>query len=194
MAGSADSSGIRFHTLLSPSNNTTNPDANLVLAILGNHNAPTGLYHPNRLLNLSSNRWSFKPQFAVSHPFGPKQKWEFDGYANAYFYTDNNSYHGTETLRQQVLPGLEGHISYSFVPSLWASLDTRYSFGGDTIVNGKNQNNAKQNFTLGSEVNVSFNPKNSLVVEFAKVLVHQNGPAFTGFAFKYLYSWGKGYR
>lgn len=194
LAGSADSSGIRFHTLLSPSNNTTNPDANLVLAILGNHNAPTGLYHPNRLLNLGSNRWSFKPQFAVSHPFGPKQKWEFDGYANAYFYTDNNSYHGTETLRQQVLPGLEGHISYSFVPSLWASLDTRYSFGGDTIVNGKNQNNAKQNFTLGSEVNVSFNPKNSLVVEFAKVLVHQNGPAFTGFAFKYLYSWGKGYR
>jgi hypothetical protein len=156
--------------------------------------APTGLYHPDRLLNLGSNRWSFKPEIAVSHPFGPKQKWELDGYANAYFYTDNTSYHGMKTLRQHALPGLEGHISYSFLSNLWASLDTRYSFGGDTFVNGVNQSDGQQNFTLGSEVNVSLNPQNSLVFEFAKALVHQNGPDFTGFAVKYLYSWGKGYR
>jgi hypothetical protein len=155
--------------------------------------APTGLYHPDRLLNLGSNRWSFKPEIAVSHPFGPKQKWEFDGYANAYFYTENTAYQGTEILRQKPLPGLEGHLSYSFTPSLWASLDTRYSFGGDTIVNGMNQNNAQQNFILGSEVNVSLNSQNSLVFEFAKALVHQNGPTATGFAVKYLFSWGKGY-
>ncbi len=156
--------------------------------------APTGLYQPDRLLNLGSNRWSFKPEIAVSHPFGPGQKWELDVYANAYLYTDNNSYHGMETLRQQALPGLEGHISYSLTSRLWASLDTRYSFGGDTFVNGMNQNNVQQNFTLGSEVNVSFNSLNSLVFEFAKALVHQNGPSATGFAVKYLYSWGKGYR
>ncbi|HYL69448.1 MAG TPA: transporter [Candidatus Limnocylindria bacterium] len=156
--------------------------------------APTGLYHPDKLLNLGSNRWSFKPEIAVSYPFGPKQKWELDAYANAYFYTDNNSYHGVEILRQQPLPGLEGHISYSLTSNLWVSLDTRYSFRGDTFVNGINQNNVQENFTLGSEVNVSLNAQNSLVFEFAKALVHQNGPAATGFAVKYLCSWGKGYR
>lgn len=155
--------------------------------------APTGLYHPDRVLNLGSNRWSFKPEFGVSHPFGHKQEWEFDGYANAYSYTDNDSYRGTKTLRQHVLPGLEAHISYSFTPNLWASLDTRYSFGGDTFINGTNQNNTQQNFTLGSEMNVSLNPQNSLVFEFAKALVHQNGSASTGFAVKYMFSWGKGY-
>ena len=76
--------------------------------------APTGLYNADKLLNLGSNRWSLKPEIAVSHPFGPQQTWEFDAYANAYFYTDNTSYHGVEILRQQALPGLEGHISYSF--------------------------------------------------------------------------------
>lgn len=156
--------------------------------------APTGLYHADKLLNLGSNRWSFKPEFAVSHPFGPKQKWVFDAYANVYFYTDNNSYHGTEILRQQALPGLEGHLSYSFTSSVWASIDTRYSFGGDTFVSGVNQKNAQQNFILGSEVNVSLNSQNSLVLEFAKALVHQNGPSATGFAVKYLFSWGKGFR
>jgi hypothetical protein len=156
--------------------------------------APTGLYNADRILNLGSNRWSFKPEIAVSHPFGPEHKWELDGYANAYFYTDNNSYHGMETLRQQALPGLEGHISYSFTSSLWASFDTRYSFGGDTFVKGTNQNNAQQNFILGSELNVSLNSQNSLVFEFAKALLHQNGPSVGGFAVKYFLSWGKGHR
>ena len=156
--------------------------------------APTGLYSPNKVLNLGSERWSFRPEFAVSHPFGHEQKWEFDAYANAGFYTDNAFYHRVEILRQQALPGLEGHISYFFTDSLWISLDTRYSFRGTTFVNGVNQNNAQQNFGLGSEVNVSLNPRNSLVFAFAKALVHQNGPTYTGFAVKYNYTWGRGYR
>ena len=155
--------------------------------------APTGLYNPNKLLNLGSDRWSFKPEIAVSHPFGPEQKWQLDAYANAYFFTDNTSYHGKEILRQEPLPGIEGHISYSFIDSLWASLDARYSFRGPTFVNGMNQNNTQQNFSLGSEVNVSLNRRNSLVFEFDKALVHQNGPALSGFAVKYNYTWGKGY-
>jgi hypothetical protein len=155
--------------------------------------APTGQYNPNRILNLGSDRWSFKPEIALSHPFGPQQKWEVEAYANSYFFTDNTSYQGREILRQHAVPGLEGHISYSFIDSLWASLDARYSFRGTTFVNGVNQNNAQQNFGLGGEVNVSLNPRNSLVFEFDKSLAHQNGPALSGFAVKYNYSWGKGY-
>jgi hypothetical protein len=155
--------------------------------------APTGQYSPNKILNLGSDRWSFKPEIALSHPFGPEQKWEVEAYANSYFYTDNTSYHGAEILRQRALPGIEGHISYSFINSLWVSLDTRYSFRGSTFINAVNQNNAQQNFSLGSEVNVSLNPRNSLVFVFDKALVHRNGPALSGIAVKYNYSWGKGY-
>ena len=48
--------------------------------------------------------------------------------------------------------------------------------------------------SCGSEVNVSINARNSLLFEFAKALVHRNGPALTGFSMKYDYTWGKGYR
>ena len=153
--------------------------------------APTGLYNPKKILNLGSDRWSFKPEIALSHPFGPGRKWDFDGYANAYFYTDNTSYHGKEVLRQEPLPGLEGHISYSFNDSLWASFDTRYSFRGATLVNGITQNNTQQNFIIGSEMNIALNSRNTLVFEFAKALVHSNGPALVGFSVKYDYTWGK---
>jgi hypothetical protein len=156
--------------------------------------APTGQYNPNKLLNLGSDRWSFKPEMAVSHPFGSEQKWQCDVYGHAYSFTDNTSYREREILRQEPLPGLEGHISYLFVPHAWASIDALYSFRGATVINGVDQNNPQRNFTLGSAVNVSLNPRNSLVIQFAKALVHQNGPALTGFAVKYTYSWGKGYR
>jgi hypothetical protein len=156
--------------------------------------APTGQYNSSKLLNLGSDRWSFKPEIALSHPFGTEKRWECDAYANASFFTDNRSYHGVEILRQQPLPGIEGHISYSFTNNLWASLDTRYSFRGVTLVNNENQNNSQQNFILGGEVSVSLNAQNSLIFQFAKAVVHQNGPALTGFAVKYSFGWGKGYR
>jgi hypothetical protein len=156
-------------------------------------NAPTGSYNANRILNLGSDRWSFKPEAALTHPFGPEQRWEFSAYANVFFFSDNTTYRGREILKQQPLPGLEGHISYSLTQNVWLAFDTRYSFRGTTFLNGVNQNNAQQNVILGTEMNVSLNSRNSLLLEFAKAVVHQNGPALVGFSVKYDYVWGKGY-
>jgi hypothetical protein len=156
--------------------------------------APTGRYDQNKLFNLGSDRWSFKPEVGVSKPFGQEQKWAIDSYVNSYFFTDNTSYRGLEILKQRPLPGVEAHFSYTFSNAVWASLDTRYSFRGDTLVNGVNQNDAQRNFILGSEVNVSLNARNTLVFVLAKALVHKNGPSIDGFAVRYDYTWGKGYR
>jgi Putative MetA-pathway of phenol degradation len=156
--------------------------------------APTGLYSPDKILNLGADRWSFKPEVAVSYPFGPEQKWAFDGYANSYFYTANTSYRGAEVLRQEPLPGCEGHVSYLFLDRVLVSLDARYSFRGDTSVNGVNQNDSQSNFVLGSELIIDLNARNSLSVTLAKALVHQNGPAVMGISVTYDYVWGKGYR
>jgi Putative MetA-pathway of phenol degradation len=155
---------------------------------------PTGLYNPDKVLNLGSDRWSFKPELGVSCPFGPQQKWALDAYANSYFYTDNTSYHGTEILRQQPLPGFEGHLSYSFIDSLLGSLDARYSFRGTTSVDSVSQNNSQNNFILGAELIWSLNAKNSLSLTFEKALVHENGPEISGLSVKYDYYWGKDYK
>jgi hypothetical protein len=114
-----------------------------------------------------------------------------DGYANVGFFTGNSAYQGRMVLRQEALPGIEGHISYSFNDSVWASADTRYSFLGTTTVDGANQNDAQHNFIVGSQVNVSINSRNSLTFEFSKAFVYQHGEAFTGFAVRYFYSWEK---
>lgn len=151
--------------------------------------APTGLYNSNKILNLGSDRWSFKPEIALNYPFGPDQKWEFDAYGNALFYTDNASYHGKEILRQEALPGLEGHISYALNERIWVSLDMRYSFRATTDVDGVSQDNSQQNLIVGSELSISLSPQNSLTFVFAKAIVHKNGPTATGFTIKYDYTW-----
>jgi hypothetical protein len=156
--------------------------------------APTGQYDSNKLLNLGSERWSFKPELGISKPFGPEQRWVLDAYANSYLYTKNTSYRGAEVLRQRALFGLEGHISYTFNNSIWASLDTRYSLRGDTNVGGVEQDNPQRNFIFGNELVVSPNSRNSFIFEFAKAAVHINGPSLTGFTVKYDYTWGKSYR
>lgn len=156
--------------------------------------APTGLYRSTKILNLGADRWSFKPEIALSHPFGAQQKWQVDAYANAYLFTRNTLYQGVEILRQEPLPGFEGHISYALNDKLWISADSRYSFRGSTSVSGVDQGNPQKNFLLGTEMSVSINTRNSLLLAFGKALVHQNGPALIGFSVKYDFTWGRGYK
>jgi len=155
---------------------------------------PTGEYDADKLLNLGSHRWSFKPEIGVSYPFGAEQKWVVDAYINAYFFTDNTAYRGVEILHQEPLPGLEAHISYNLTPSFWASLDTRYAFRGETVVDGVEQQNAQQSLIVGGEGHWSPNSHHSLNLVFAKAVVHSNAPAYTGVVVKYVYTWGKGYK
>ena len=152
---------------------------------------PTGEYNADKVLNLGTHRWSFKPEIGVAYPFGVEQKWEVDGYINAFFFTDNTAYHGVEVLRQEPLLGVEGHLSYSATQSFWASLDTRYAWRGETVVDGLAQNNSQQDLIVGAEVHWLPNSHNSLGLVFAKALVHRSAPDYTGVVVKYAYSWGK---
>lgn len=154
---------------------------------------PSGQYNPNSVLNLGSDRWSFKPEIGISYPFGPDQKWVVDGYFHTYLFSDNTEYHGKEILRQEPLPGFEAHISYNITPDLWASLDANYAFRGTTFVDGVDQNDAQKNLTVGTEAYWTLNSRNSIAFLFAKSVVHENAPNFTEVALKYFYSWGPGY-
>ncbi len=94
-----------------------------------------------------------------------------------------------------LFPGSKGTSAIPFNDSTWASFDTRYYlFAAQRSLNGADQDNGQQNFSLGSEINVSINNRNSLLFEFADALLHRNGPAIVGFGVKYDYAWGKGYK
>ena len=50
----------------------------------GRYLEDVGQYDPTKLVNLGSNRWTFKPELGYSRRWG---HWLFDAYASVWFFT-----------------------------------------------------------------------------------------------------------
>jgi hypothetical protein len=58
---------------------------------------PTGQFLPEKLINIGTNRWSFKPEIGLSYPI--TQQWFFDLYAGVWFFTNNESFYPGNSVR-----------------------------------------------------------------------------------------------
>lgn len=108
--------------------------------------APTGQYVPSQLVNVGTNRWSFKPEIGISQPLG---NWFVEGAAGAFFFTDNNNYFGGNRRSQAPLATVQLHGGYTFRPGLWMAADIGYAAGGRTSVNGVASQNRQANMRYG---------------------------------------------
>jgi hypothetical protein len=108
--------------------------------------APTGEYDPDKLVNLGTNRWTFKPELGLSYPRG---KWSFEVYGGAWLYTDNDAFFGGTLREQQPIATFQGHVVYSFKPRLWLAGDATFYSGGRTTIGGVENQDAQENSRLG---------------------------------------------
>ncbi|TJZ75489.1 transporter [Chitiniphilus eburneus] len=121
--------------------------------------APTGSYDGNRTINIGANRWAFKPELAFGHPFG--NSWiEVNGWLQ--WYTDNDNYQGGSTLSQDMKLGLEAHYSYNFTPAFWVSADVFYTWGGETQIDGTDQDNRADTWQMGVGAQLALSPKDAV--------------------------------
>ena len=61
---------------------------------------PIGEYFEDRLVNLGSNRWVFRPMAGIVHTRG---KWTYEATASAWFFGDNDDYQAGRMLEQDPL-------------------------------------------------------------------------------------------
>ena len=73
--------------------------------------APTGDYNSTHLVNISSNRWAFKPDIGVSLPLG---RWFADASTGIWFFTDNDNFFGGHVRGEAPLWSVQGHVGYYF--------------------------------------------------------------------------------
>ena len=73
--------------------------------------APWSQYDASRIVNIGTNRWSFKPEVGVSKAIGP---WTLEGQAAVTIFTDNDDFYGGNTRSQDPLYSLQGHVIYAF--------------------------------------------------------------------------------
>jgi hypothetical protein len=151
--------------------------------------APTGQYDPHRLINIGTNRWSFRPEVGVSKALG---RWTLEGAVGVTFFTDNDEFLGTNVREQDPLYGIQGHVIYNFSPALWAAVDGTYYTGGRTSVNGAFNDDLQENSRWGATLAYSLDKNNSLKVYFNSGVTARTGTNFHAVGVAWQYRWGAG--
>jgi Putative MetA-pathway of phenol degradation len=160
--------------------------------------APTGQYDPTKLINLGSNRWTFKPELGFSQAFG---HWLLDAYASGWFFTKNpeffsrNEYVGEGTFVQTQDPiwATELHVSYDVRPRFWVSLDGNFWYGGRTSLNGiENPKTLQKNSRIGLTASVPLTRHQSMKLSYARGAYIRFGGDYQIYSIGWQYSWISG--
>lgn len=150
---------------------------------------PLGQYDPDRLLNLGSNRWVFRPQLGVSQTLS---RWVLEAAAAAWFYTDNTNFFGGDRLSQKPIAALQGHVSYVFRAGFWGALDAGYGRGGRTSVNAEEKDTLISNWRLGITFAIPISSHNSIKFAFVNGLRAGKGADYSTIVGAYQYRWFDG--
>jgi hypothetical protein len=151
-----------------------------------NISVPTGQYDPDKLINLGTNRWSFKPEIGLTIPHG---RWMFDVFAGVWLFSANPDFFGGVHREQDPMPTLQGHVSYTFRPQLWLALDSTYYFGGETSANGVAAGDRKENSRVGLTLSMPAAKGHSIKVHWSKGATARLGSNFTTFGIGWQYTW-----
>jgi Putative MetA-pathway of phenol degradation len=112
---------------------------------------PLGTYQPTSPINPSANRWMISP--TVNFSYTPDQGWSWiETYVAGRIFTDNGNYlvNGAQTLTQRPLLRLEEHLSRNVTDALWLSADAYYNLGGETSIDGIDQDNMANTLRIGA--------------------------------------------
>jgi len=149
---------------------------------------PTGQYWPEKLINIGTNRWGFKPEIGFSRRRG---SFYFETYAGVWFFTRNPDFLKTATLDQDPIFSFQAHISHIFPKKSWIALNGGYADGGQTFVNGIGKNNFQKNWRLGATYSYAVNRQSSIKALLNTGIATRAGGDFTSFSVVYQYAWFK---
>lgn len=151
--------------------------------------APIGQYDDNKLVNIGTNRWFFKPEVGVSKAV---DRWTLEATAAATFYTDNDDFFGGNTRSQDPLYALQGHLIYSFRKGIWGSFDVTYFAGGRTTIAGIENDDLQQNWRVGGTLAFPVDARNSIKLYASSGVSARTGNNYDLVGIAWQNRWGGG--
>src|SRR5262245_14494479 len=151
---------------------------------------PLGQYDSEKLVNLGTHRWSFKPELGISKAWGPLT---LEAAAGVTFYTTNDDFFGGKRRTQDPLYSLQGHLSYNFRPGLWVGLDGTDYTGGRTTTDGVQDSNFQGNSRLGVTFALPVNRHTSIKLYYSTGVSTRTGGNFDTVGIAGQYRWGGGF-
>lgn len=147
---------------------------------------PIGTYYSDKVLNLGSNRWTFRPQIGVSHRAGD---WLYEAYLGMWIFTQNANFYYGNRLTQKPLFTSKVHVVYSFTNGMWGGLGVGYGYGGKTAVNNEPREFNISTFRLQGAFVVPFRQQHTVKLKFESGIRLEEGPDFNAVTLAYQYRW-----
>ena len=149
--------------------------------------APTGQYSNEKLINIGSNRWAFKPEVGLSHPAG---RWTLEVAAGVWLFANNEeAYPGTVERSQDPLASFQAHVGYTVRPGLWIAADATWYSGGRTYADGVPGDTRQSNSRAGLTASVPFARSHSVKVSVSTGVSARVGTRFDSYGIAYQYLW-----
>lgn len=150
--------------------------------------APTGDYDNAELINLGSNRCSYRLELGASRALGA---WAVEGAFGVWLYGNNDDLLSGNYLQQDKLWYGTAGLSYSFRPGFWLGAGAGYGNGGRTSVNGIPRDNRQENWRIGATMSYPFNKQHGISMTIGTGFNQGFGADFDTIAVAYRYAWGK---
>ena len=151
--------------------------------------APVGQYERDKLVNVGSHRWMFKPELGISKAFGPLI---LELTPSVTLFTDNHGFLGEHQREQDPLYAIQSHVIYRFHQVLWGALDGTYYFGGRTTIDGVGADDRQSNARIGATLALSVTRHHSIKLYASKAVATRVGGDFDliGVALQYRFGGG----
>ena len=164
-------------------------EQDLILGASLRVSAPWSQYDADRLVNIGTNRWSFKPELGISKSVGP---WTLEMAAGATLFTDNAEFYGGVRRSQDPIYSAQAHLIHGFRGGSWASLDATCFAGGRSTVDGTEKSDLQQNWRLGGTFAYPLDRANSIKFYLSSGVSARTGNDFDVVGVALQHRWGGG--
>ena len=147
---------------------------------------PIGQYDNTKLINLGTNRWTFKTSIGMSYQVS---KWVFELHLNSWFFTSNNEFYNGNKLEQSPMFSGQAHIIYTFKQGLWGAISYGLVNGGATTLNDLEKDDDLLSERIGAVLTVPLFSRNAIKFVVSSGISARYGAKFTTFGLTYQYSW-----
>ena len=148
--------------------------------------APLGQYDATKLVNLGTNRWSFKMELGVSKALGA---WTFEVIPAVTFFTNNTNFLDGNTRNQEPIYSVQAHVIYHLSSGVWMALDGTHYAGGQTRTNGVSDADRESNSRAGLTLALPLDRNNSVKLYASTGLSTRTGSDFNTFGVVWQYHW-----
>lgn len=161
-----------------------------IIGVSLNVTVPTGQFFSDKIINIGTHRFAFRPELALSQPIG--KRWLIDVYSGVWFFTKNSSYYPGDAVRtQDPMGAFQAHLSYNIGPLMWVALDATYYVGGKSSVDDVYNDDRQNNSRIGATAVMPVGKRNSIKFSVSKGAIVRAGQNFTSFSIGWQTTWIK---